>query len=86
MAQQLNHHTLPILSIGALGGTVSMRATQPGAGATPAFTGEALLDGISQLHKGLDVHIETLCLVPSASLDFNLLLGVVDSFSRYLMT
>ena len=77
MAQQLNHHTLPILSIGALGGTVSMRATHPGAGATPVITGEALLDGISQLHEGLDVHIETLCLVPSASLDFHLLLEVL---------
>ena len=29
MAQRLNHNSLPILSIGALGGTVSMRATQP---------------------------------------------------------
>lgn len=77
MAQRLNHNSLPILSIGALGGTVSMRTTQPGSGAQPVITGEALLDGISQLHEGLDVHIETLCLVPSASLDFNLLLEVL---------
>ena len=77
MAQRLNHNSLPILSIGALGGTVSMRTTQPGTGARPAITGEALLDGISQLYDGLDVHIENLCLIPSASLDFSLLLEVL---------
>ncbi|CAM5412698.1 asparaginase [Pseudomonas fragi] len=77
MAHKLNHHTLPILSIGALGGTVSMRATQSGTGATPALTGEALLEGISQLHEGLDVRVDTLCLIPSASLDFNLMLEVL---------
>ena len=77
MAQKLNHTTLPILSIGALGGTVSMRRKQPGAGATLTDTGEALLDGISQLHEGLDVRIETLCLIPSASLGFNLMLDVL---------
>ena len=77
MAQRLNHNSLPILSIGALGGTVSMRTTQPGSGAQPVITGEALLDGISQLYDGLDVHIENLCLIPSASLDFSLLLEVL---------
>ena len=77
MQQQLNHTTLPVLSIGTLGGTVSMRAAQPGAGVTPTVSGEALLSGIPELHDGIDVHIETLCLVPSASLDFNLLLEVL---------
>jgi len=72
MPQKLNHTTLPILAIGALGGTVSMRATQPGTKA-----GEALFSGMVQLHEGLDVRIETLCLVPSASLCFNLLLEVL---------
>ena len=72
MAQRLNHNSLPILSIGALGGTVSMRATQPGTKA-----GEALFSGMAQLHEGLDVRIETLRLVPSASLCFNLLLEVL---------
>lgn len=31
MQKKINHTTLPILAIGALGGTVSMRKVQPGA-------------------------------------------------------
>ena len=77
MQKKINHTTLPILAIGALGGTVCIRKAQPDAGASAAATGEALLDAIAQFHEGLDVHIETLCLIPSASLDFNILLEVL---------
>lgn len=77
MQKKINHTTLPILAIGALGGTVSMRKVQPGAGITQTVTGEALLEGIEHLHEGLELRIETLCLVPSASLDFGLLLEVL---------
>lgn len=77
MQQKLNHTSLPILAIGALGETVSIRPPQPAAGLAPAASDEALLSSIAELHEELDVHIETLCMAPSASLDFNLLLEVL---------
>ena len=77
MQKKINHTTLPILAIGALGGTVCIRKTPPETDATATNKGEALLDGIAQLHEALDVHIETLCMVPSASVDFNILLEVL---------
>lgn len=77
MQQKLNHSYRPILAIGALGGTVSIRPPQPAAGVVPAASDKRLLSSISELHEELDAHIETLCMAPSASLDFNLLLEVL---------
>lgn len=69
--------TLPKLSIGALGGTVSMQAKSAGEGVTPALTGEAMLASLPQLAELAAIHVETLCLLPSASLDFEQLLSVL---------
>jgi L-asparaginase len=69
--------TLPKLSIGALGGTVSMQAKQTGGGVTPALTGEAMLASLPQVGELANIHVETRCLLPSASLDFEQLLAVL---------
>ncbi|WP_166358905.1 asparaginase [Pseudomonas akapageensis] len=69
--------TLPKLSIGALGGTVSMQAKSAGEGVTPAVTGEAMLASLPELTELALINVETLCLLPSASLDFEQLLSVL---------
>ncbi|UVJ42961.1 asparaginase [Pseudomonas sp. LS1212] len=69
--------TQPKLSIGALGGTVSMQAKSAGEGVTPALTGEAMLASLPELAELALINVETLCLLPSASLDFEQLLTVL---------
>lgn len=70
--------SLPRLSIAALGGTVSMQATTADSGVVPHLSGQALLSQVPQLSARASVSVETLCLQASASLDFNLLLDVLD--------
>jgi len=70
--------SLPQLSIAALGGTVSMQATHPDQGVVPSVNGQALLGQVPLLTTLARIHVETLCLQPSASLDFDFLLGVLD--------
>ncbi|CAD5199262.1 asparaginase [Pseudomonas sp. FEN] len=70
--------SLPQLSIAALGGTVSMQATHPDQGVVPSVNGQALLAQVPLLATRARIHVETLCLQPSASLDFDFLLGVLD--------
>ncbi|VVQ01000.1 putative L-asparaginase periplasmic [Pseudomonas fluorescens] len=69
---------LPKLSIAALGGTVSMQASHTGEGVIPTVSGEALLSSIPELTTLADVSVETLGLLPSASLDFGFLLSVLS--------
>lgn len=68
----------PKLAVAALGGTVSMQARQDQAGVMPSLSGEALLDSVPGLSQLADVYVETLCLVPSASLTFEDLLRVLE--------
>ncbi|WP_248803301.1 asparaginase [Pseudomonas sp. MWU13-2100] len=70
--------SLPRLSIAALGGTVSMQAASPDQGVVPSVNGQALLEQVPRLTTQARIHVETLCLQPSASLDFDFLLGVFD--------
>ena len=70
--------SLPQLSIAALGGTVSMQAAQPNQGVVPSVNGQALLEQVPLLTALAQINIETLCLQPSASLEFDFLLGVLD--------
>lgn len=69
---------LPKLAIAALGGTVSMLASNTAEGVIPAVSGEALLAGIPELTTLARVTVETLGLLPSASLDFEFLLSVLS--------
>lgn len=68
---------LPILAIGALGGTVSMQAQTPGAGVVPAVGAEQMFAAVPQLRHLARVNTATLQLLPSASLDFDHLLEVL---------
>lgn len=61
---------LPWIAIGALGGTVSMRANAPGEGVTPSLSSEALLESLPQLQDLAHIRAHTLQLLPSASLTF----------------
>ncbi|MGP0012637.1 asparaginase [Pseudomonas sp.] len=70
--------SLPQLSIAALGGTVSMQAAHPDQGVVPSVNGQALLEQVPLLTTLARIHVETLCLQPSASLEFDFLLGVLD--------
>lgn len=68
---------LPILAIGALGGTVSMRAQTPGAGVVPAVGAEQMFEALPQLRDMARIKTATLQLLPSASLEFAHLLEVL---------
>ena len=69
---------LPKLSIAALGGTVSMQARNAGEGVVPTVSGETLVSALEELKTLAKVRIETLGLLPSASLDFEFLLSVLS--------
>ncbi|MHC8365367.1 asparaginase [Pseudomonas sp. ZT5P21] len=69
---------LPKLAIAALGGTVSMQASPAGGGVIPTVSGETLLACVPELTTLARVTIETLGLLPSASLDFEFLLSVLS--------
>ncbi|MDR6714803.1 L-asparaginase [Pseudomonas hunanensis] len=68
----------PTLSMGSLGGTVSMQAGAPGQGITPQVDCAALLASVPQLADLARVRAKTLCLVPSASLGFAQLIDVLE--------
>lgn len=69
---------LPKLAIAALGGTVSMQARHTGEGAVPTVSGETLLASVPELAQLARINVETLGLLPSASLDFEFLLSVLS--------
>lgn len=69
---------LPKLAIAALGGTVSMQASNAAEGVIPTVHGETLLASIPELTTLARVTVETLGLLPSASLDFEFLLSVLS--------
>ena len=73
---------LPKLAIAALGGTVSMQARVAGEGVIPTVSGETLLASVPQLTTLARVTVETLGLLPSASLNFECLLSVL-SWAKY---
>ncbi|MGJ7518304.1 asparaginase [Pseudomonas baetica] len=69
---------LPKLAVAALGGTVSMQARNAGEGVIPTVSGETLLTAIPELTTLARVTVETLGMLPSASLDFEFLLSVLS--------
>lgn len=69
---------LPRLAIAALGGTASMQAGNTGEGVIPTVNGETLLASVPELTMLAEVTVETLGLLPSASLDFEFLLSVLS--------
>lgn len=69
---------LPKLAIAALGGTVSMQARGVTEGVIPTVSGETLLASVPELTTLARVTVETLGLLPSASLDFEFLLSVLS--------
>jgi L-asparaginase len=69
---------LPKLAIAALGGTVSMQARQAGEGVIPTVSGETLLASVPELSTLARFTVETLGLLPSASLNFEVLLSVLS--------
>ncbi|KAF1309785.1 asparaginase [Pseudomonas putida] len=68
---------LPRLSIASLGGTASMQADASGRGVTPSLDCERQLASLPQLREMAHLEVATLCLVPSASLSFVMLLDVL---------
>ncbi|MHC8405924.1 asparaginase [Pseudomonas sp. TMB3-21] len=69
---------LPKLAIAALGGTVSMKARHINEGVIPTVNGEALLASVPELKTLARVNVETLGMLPSASVDFEFLLSVLS--------
>lgn len=69
---------LPKLAIAALGGTLSMQASNTGEGVVPTVSGETLLASVPELARLARINVETLGLLPSASLDFEFLLSVLS--------
>lgn len=69
---------LPKLAIAALGGTVSMKTRHINEGVIPTVNGEALLASVPELKTLARVNVETLGMLPSASVDFEFLLSVLS--------
>ncbi|MFF7062018.1 asparaginase domain-containing protein [Pseudomonas sp. NPDC008258] len=74
----IEHLSLPRLSIASLGGTVSMRAGVAGCGVKPTLDCEQQLLQIPELREMAQLNVASLCLVPSASLDFATMLEVLE--------
>nr|WP_314491059.1 asparaginase [uncultured Pseudomonas sp.] len=75
-------NTLPRVSVGSLGGTVSMQPDGERQGVTPSLDCEALLRSVPQLADLAQVRARTLCLQPSASLDVPTLLDALSWAQR----
>lgn len=69
--------SLPSLAIAALGGTLSMKASDTTAGITPAVGAQAMVESLPQLGLMARIQAQTLRLVPSASLTFAYLLQLL---------
>ncbi|MBD8605108.1 asparaginase [Pseudomonas sp. CFBP 8771] len=69
---------LPRLSVGALGGTISMQAQATGAGVQPSLSGQGMVDLLPELTSLAEVQVHTLNLLPSASLSFQALLEALE--------
>ncbi|WP_413792532.1 MULTISPECIES: asparaginase [unclassified Pseudomonas] len=69
---------LPKLAVASLGGTVSMQVKIAGEGVIPSISGETLLASVPELKSMAQVTVETLGLLPSASLNFESLLSVLS--------
>jgi len=74
----------PTLAIATLGGTLSMQSCHPDQGITPSLGGAQLLASVPELYALADIRVESLSLVPSASLDFDFLLHVLDWANRQI--
>ena len=72
----------PTIAIATLGGTLSMQHGEAGEGILPVLGGEALLTCVPELKTLTDIRIESLSLLPSASLDFDFLLHVLSWAKR----
>lgn len=68
---------LPKLAIASLGGTVSMRARAVSEGVIPTVSGATLLASVPEVTRLAQVTVETLGMLPSASLNFDFLLSVL---------
>lgn len=68
---------LPKLAIASLGGTVSMQARAAGEGVVPTISGATLLASVPELTKLARITVETVGMLPSASLNFEFLLSVL---------
>lgn len=69
--------SLPEIAVATLGGTLSMQRCRPGEGITPSLGGEALLATVPDLAAVANIQVDSLSLLPSASLDFEQLLRVL---------
>lgn len=67
---------LPTLAIAGLGGTVSMKSDSPAGGVKPALNCDMQIAQLPELRSMAFLIVETLALLPSASLNFSALLDV----------
>lgn len=67
----------PTIAIATLGGTLSMQCVEPGEGVTPSLGGNELLASVPEVARLAHIRLKTLSLLPSASVDFELLLEVL---------
>lgn len=70
--------THPIIAVGSIGGTVSMQAHAAQSGVRPTLSVEELLSTVPRLAGVANIRAETIRLLPSASLDFSILLDVLE--------
>lgn len=69
--------SLPEIAVATLGGTLSLQRGRPGAGELPPSGGEILLAHLPELAQLAQIQVDSLSLLPSASLDIDQLLRVL---------
>ncbi|MCH8613085.1 asparaginase [Arsenicicoccus dermatophilus] len=69
---------LPVVAIGALGGTIAMRPAAPGEPVAPGLTADDLVAAVPRLEEIARIRTHTICNVGSPSITFDHLLAALE--------
>lgn len=74
-------HVLPIVAIGAMGGTIAMKPSSPSGASAPGLEAQDLVDAVPGLSDIVEMRIENICNLPSPSISVGDVLQALD-FAR----
>lgn len=74
-------HVLPIVAIGAMGGTIAMKPSTPGGASAPGLEAQDLVDAVPGLSDIVELHIENICNLASPSISVTDILQALN-FAR----
>ena len=74
-------HSQPFVAIGAMGGTIAMKPSAPNGAVTPGLEAQDLVDAVPGLSDIVELRIDNVCNLPSASIGVPEVLQALD-FAR----